>query len=378
MPSTALTVSPPKALSKRLESPSVPALIQNAGDDALTRFLEFFAAQIRNRNTREAYARAVTQFFHWLPSNRIHTLSDIKPLHVAAWIELKTRTQAPLTVKQHLAALRHLFDWLVTGQIIPVNPAAAVRGPAHSYLKGKTPILTADEARHLLRSIPPDTVTNLRDRALIALMTYTFARVSAALAMNVKDVFPKQHRLWVRLQEKGGKYHELPCHHSLEIYLREYIDAAGIGEDKAKPLFRTINRTTKKLSTDRLQRSESLRMIQRKTKLAGIETPGIGNHTFRGTGITAYLSHPDARLELAQRMAGHADPKTTRLYSMIGAQIRSLSMKSSVSGFSCISYIANASTVVAPNHACTVFIAVFDSFCVNRTAKRLFGREQTT
>ena len=158
------------------------------------------------------------------------------------------------------------------------------------------------------------TVTNLRDRALIALMTYTFARVSAALAMNVKDVFPKQHRLWVRLQEKGGKYHELPCHHSLEIYLREYIDAAGIGEDKAKPLFRTINRYTKKLSTRRLQRSESLRMIQRKTKQAGIETPGIGNHTLRGTGITAYLLHPDARLEHAQRMAGHADPKTTRLY----------------------------------------------------------------
>ena len=79
-------------------------------------------------------------------------------------------------------------------------------------------------------------------------------------------------------------------------------------------LFCTINRTTKKLSTDRLQRSESLRMIQRKTRQAGIETPGIGNHTFRGTGITAYLSHPDARLEHAQRMAGHADPKTTRLY----------------------------------------------------------------
>ena len=116
------------------------------------------------------------------------------------------------------------------------------------------------------------------------------------------------------LFRSGGKYHELPCHHSLEIYLREYIDAAGIGEDKAAPLFRTINRTTKKLSTDRLQRSESLRMIQRKTRQAGIKTPGIGNHTFRGTGITAYLSHPDARLEHAQRMAGHADPKTTRLY----------------------------------------------------------------
>ena len=314
MASTALTVRTPKPLATRPGSPTVPAIIQNAGDDALTRFLEFFAAQIRNRNTREAYARAVTQFFNWLPSHRIHTLSDIKPLHVAGWIELKTRTQSPLTVKQHLSALRHLFDWLVTGQIIPVNPAASVRGPAHSYTKGKTPILTADEARHLFRSIEPKTITDLRDRALIALMTYSFARVSAALAMNVKDVYARQHRLWVRLHEKGGKYHEMPCHHSLELYLREYIDAASIAEDKNGPLFRSIDRRTKQLSSRRLHRSESLRMIWRKTKQAGIETPGLGNHTLRGTGITAYLSHPDAKLEHAQRMAGHADPKTTRLY----------------------------------------------------------------
>jgi site-specific recombinase XerD len=146
MPSTALTVRTSTPLPTRPDSSTIPAIIQNTSEDALTRFLEFFAAQIRNRNTREAYARAVTQFFHCLPSNRIHTLSDIKPLHVAGWIELKTRTQSALTVKQHLSALRHLFDWLVTGQIIPTNPATAVRGPAYSYTKGKTPILTADEA----------------------------------------------------------------------------------------------------------------------------------------------------------------------------------------------------------------------------------------
>ena len=188
---TTLTVSNPKNLTS--DSRTVPAIISQSGEDALTRFLEFFAAQIRNRNTREAYARAVTQFFHWLPSHHVGSLLDIKPIHVAAWIEQKTQTQSPLTVKQHLADLRNLFDWLVTGQIIPANPAASVRGPAHSYLTGKTPILTADEARHLLRSIAPDSLTNLRDRALIGLMTYTFARVSAALAVNVKDVFPKQH-----------------------------------------------------------------------------------------------------------------------------------------------------------------------------------------
>ena len=294
--------------------PILPAIIAQEGNRASTRFLEFFAAQIRNINTRQAYLRAVREFFTWMESRRLSSLSAITPIHVAAWIERKTKTQSPLTVKQHLAALRHLFDWLVTGQIIPVNPASSVRGPAHSYSIGKTPILSSEEARHLLQSFPTDTVTELRDRALIAFMTYTFARVSASLAMNVKDVFYKQNRLWVRLHEKGGKYHEMPCHHNLEFYLKEYIDRAGIKNDKNGALFRSVDRILKKIGARRLHRSESLRMIQRRTKQAGIKTAGIGNHSFRGTGITAYLSNPDAKLEHAQRMAGHANPKTTRLY----------------------------------------------------------------
>ena len=172
----------------------------------------------------------------------------------------------------------------------------------------------ANDARELIRAIPTGTIIGLRDRALIGVMTYSFARVSAALQMNVKDVFSKHHRLWLRLHEKGGKYHEMPCHHNLEVYLREYIDAAGLLASADSPLFRTIDRSTKSLSMKRLQRAEALAMVKRRARKAGIETPGICNHTFRGSGITAYLDHPDARLEVAQHMAGHADPKTTRIY----------------------------------------------------------------
>ena len=130
----------------------------------------------------------------------------------------------------------------------------------------------------------------------------------------MKDVFSKHHRLWLRLHEKGGKYHEMPCHHNLEVYLREYVDAAGLLASPDSPLFRTIDRSTKSLSTRRLQRAEALAMVKRRARNAGVETPGICNHTFRGSGITSYLDHPDARLEVAQHMAGHADPKTTRIY----------------------------------------------------------------
>ena len=292
----------------------IPRLIADAGEDAISRFLEFFAATIRNKNTREAYARAARDFLCWCDVVGVADLSAITPIIVAGYIEQLTAEKSAPTVKQHLAALRQLFDWFVRSQIIKSNPASNVRGPRHSSLQGKTPVLMANDARELIRAIPTGTIIGLRDRALIGLMTYSFARISAALQMNVKDVFSKHHRLWLRLHEKGGKYHEMPCHHNLEVYLREYIAAAGLLASPDSPLFRTIDRSTKSLSTTRLQRAEALAMVKRRARKAGVETPGICNHTFRGSGITSYLDHPDARLEVAQHMAGHADPKTTRIY----------------------------------------------------------------
>lgn len=158
-----------------------PALIAAAGDRAQVRFLEFFAAAIRNPHTRRAYVRAVGEFLVWCAAAEVAALIDIAPLHVAAWIEGQTRRLAAPTVKQQLAALRHLFDWLVTGQIVPVNPAASVRGPAHVVTTGKTPVLDPEEARRLLDSLDPTTPGGLRDRALIGLMVYSFARIGAAL-----------------------------------------------------------------------------------------------------------------------------------------------------------------------------------------------------
>ena len=98
----------------------------------------------------------------------VSSIIDVEPLHVAVWIESKTRQLSAPTVKQHLAALRHMFDWLVTGQIVAINPASSVRGPSHVVKTGKTPILDAEEARHLLASIDATTHAGLRDRALIA------------------------------------------------------------------------------------------------------------------------------------------------------------------------------------------------------------------
>lgn len=295
-----------------LSSPSLPALIAAAGDRAQLRFLEFFASNIRNPNTRRAYVRAVTEFLDWCAAVEVASLIDVEPLHVAAWIEGQTRKLSAPTVKQQLAAIRHLFDWLVTGQVVPVNPAASVRGPSHSVKTGKTPVLDAEDARLLLNSIDTTTHAGLRDRALIALMVYSFARIGAALGMKVEDVYTQNRRLWVRLYEKGGKRHEMPCHHNLEEYLAAYLDSADLKGDPKGSLFRTIGRGTGQLTTTPLAQANAHAMIQRRMAAAGIETKA-GNHSFRATGITAYLKN-GGTLEKAAAMANHASTRTTQLY----------------------------------------------------------------
>jgi integrase len=187
-----------------------------------------------------------------------------------------------------------------------------VRGPSHTARQGKTPVLDATEARQLLDSIDVSTPIGLRDRALIGLMVFSFARVGAALAMRVDDVYVQHRRLWVRLREKGGKRHEMPCHHTLEAYLHAYLDGTGIGDDPKGPLFRTIGRGTGQLSNTPQPQANAYAMVRRRALAAGIATK-IGNHTFRATGITAYLKN-GGTLENAAAMANHASTRTTQLY----------------------------------------------------------------
>lgn len=292
--------------------PVLPALIVAAGGRAGTRFIEFFASTIRNPHTRRAYARAVGDFLAWCEAHGVASIAAVQPLHVAAWIEGRTRELSAPTVKQQLAAIRHLFDWLVMGQVVPLNPAASVRGPAHSVQKGKTPVLDPAEARTLLDGIDVSTPIGLRDRALIALMVYSFGRIGAALAMRVEDVFVQKRKLWLRLREKGGKRHEMPCHHTLEEYLHAYLDGTGIADDPKGPLFRTVGRGTGRLTRTFLPQANAYAMVRRRALGAGIGTK-IGNHSFRATGITAYLKN-GGTLENAAAMANHASTRTTQLY----------------------------------------------------------------
>ena len=287
--------------------------------NAAERFFGFFTANHQNKNTRRAYYKAACRFSDWCEGRGLG-LADVKPPHVAAYIEMLGLPEpdgaglSKPSVKQHLAALRMLFDWLVVGHVLDVNPAHSVRGPKYSQKKGKTPVLDREEARALIAAIDTGSLTGLRDRALIAIMIYTFARVGAVLQMKVEDYFSQGRRGWVRLHEKGGKEHEAPCIPKLEAYLDEYLAAAGIAEDKEGPLFRTTGRSTG--TPHRLTQQDTYRLIERRAKQAGIKTR-IGNHSMRATGITDYLKS-DGSLSEARKMANHADTRTTQLYDRRG------------------------------------------------------------
>jgi site-specific recombinase XerD len=231
--------------------------------------VEFFTGNIENPHMRRAYARACGRFFVWCERRGL-TLATIRPFDVAAWVQELREEHSTPGVKQQLAAVRMLFDWLITGQVVPTNPAASVRGPKYVVTTGKTPVLDGREWRKLLDAIPADIVRDLRDRALIATLTYSFARIGAALKLKVEDLRASGTGWQIHLHEKGGKEHRMPCHHALAEMLHAYIAAAGI----AAP---------------------------------------IGNHSFRATGITNFLENGGS-LENAQDMAAHASPRTTRLY----------------------------------------------------------------
>ena len=288
-----------------------PSPIAQAGKAAIERFVEFFLVRIENPNTRRAYGRAALRFLSWSEDTGLD-LGAVRPVHVAAYMEsLKAELAAP-SVKQQLAAIRELFDWLVVGQIVPMNPASSVRGPKHSTNKGKTIDLSAADTRLLLDSIDTSHVRGLRDRALIASLVYSCARVGAVVKMRVEDYYPKGKRWWFRLHEKGGKEHEVPAHHLAEAYLDEYIRTTGIAEDPKGPLFRSCKGRSSTLGTAGLEQSNVYQMIRKRAVEAGIADK-IGCHTFRATGITVFLKN-GGDLETAQHMANHASARTTKLY----------------------------------------------------------------
>lgn len=327
------------AASEVAGSPAyMPRIISRAGERVRRRWLEFFTAELTNDNTRAAYVQATNEFFDWLErltefGGQDGDVFHVTTEHVAAYREWLVKTplmvrmptgqvvekkRSVTTVKLKVSAIRSLFRWLKEGGLLDADPAASVRAPKHSVQVGKTPVLAGSEAALILDRITleleqkPDDIVALRDRALIAVMTFTLARISAAVGMAVGDVFLQEKRHHVRLREKGGKSHVMPLHHEAEDYLLAYIEAAGIRTEPHSPLFRAFDVESGGMGKRPLSRVKAWEMVQRRAKAAGIATD-VCNHTFRATGITTFLENGGA-LEKAREMAVHASIRTTQLY----------------------------------------------------------------
>ena len=259
----------------------VPAMFGEAGTSAWERVIEFFTARLRNPNTRMAYLHAVKRFAGWCQYRGIG-LSDLTPYLIAAYLENLQQQLSLPSVKQHLSALRSLFDYLVITQILPTNPAQSVRGPRYVVKKGLTPCLAPDEAKQLFESIGTSTLSGLRDRALLGVMVYSFARVSAVVAMDRTDYFPQGKRYWFRLHEKGGKLHDVPAHHKAEEYMDAYLQIANLDTGKHVAIFQTLNQAGK-LTGRRMGRRDVLDMIKKRAKESGLMT-AVCCHTFRAYG----------------------------------------------------------------------------------------------
>lgn len=285
---------------------TAPAIVKAAGKAAEFAWEEFFQAELANAHTRKNYMHAVRGFLAWVEGRGLE-LPRITPADVGEY--LQGLDLAVPTKKLHLAALRRFFDRLVNRHVCVINPAATVKAERYSVVEGKTPEIAAEQARTLLRSIDVSNPVGLRDRAVLAVLVYTAARVGAVAKLMAKNLVYDGAQYTLRFSEKGGKSREIPVRHDLEQLLLAYVQAAGIAEG---PLFRTANRKTKTLTKDAMTGIDVCRMMKRRLKAAGLPSH-FSPHSFRVATVTDLLGQ-NIPLEDVQYLAGHADPRTTRIY----------------------------------------------------------------
>jgi site-specific recombinase XerD len=309
-------IGDPEALAERGQG-GLPALVVRLGPAAGFAWDELFKAHLQNPHTRAAYRRAVVRFLGWCEAQGLD-LHRVTPGAVGDYFDQHPGSIP--TKQQHLAAIRRLFDALVLRHVVILNPAASIRLERYQVIEGKTPEITLEQARTLLASLDTSHVVGLRDRAVVGILIYTAARVGALAKLRLRDFSHNGSQWTLRFEEKGGKSREIPVRHELERFLLEYLDAAGLrNAPKDSPLLRTATKRTKRL-TDRPMTGIYLSwMIKRRIKDAGLPLR-LSPHSFRVATITDLLTQ-GVPLEDVQYLAGHADPRTTRLYDRRQKQV---------------------------------------------------------
>lgn len=301
-----LPVQVEPALSEQL-----PEVLQRAGSSARFAWEEFFYAKIRNEHTRRAYMRSVRRLLDWCHERSI-PLAQISPANIGQFLD--GLTLALPSKKQSVAALRHFFDCLVTRHAIALNPALSVRTERYSVIEGKTLEISPQQARRLLESIDCSRIAGLRDKVVISVLVYTAARVGAVARLQLKDFVDAGDQYYLRFIDKGGKDREIPVRHDLQQLIQRYLQwtQLQLGSDPQRSLLTTCSRGRDCLTLQALAPGDIRRMLKRRLRKIGLSTR-LSPHSFRVTTITDLLSQ-GVPLEDVQLLAGHSDPRTTRLY----------------------------------------------------------------
>src|SRR4051794_32725645 len=298
---------------------AAPAIVRDAGPNAEYAYADFFKAKIGNPNTRKAYKRAVDRFLAWCRVRGLE-LRQVTSFLVGDYVEhhLVDRDGRPLSPpskKQHLAALRHFFDNQQVYHGVALNPASSVRGPRYSAREGKTPAFDDRQVRQLLDSIDAGHVVAIRDKTLLMVLAYTAARAGAVARLRTMD-YVTDGRSWsFHFGEKGGKLHQVPARHDLQLQMESYLRAAGLeGRSDKTPLFRTARKWKRELTDRGLGGNDLLRIVKRRLRAAGLPEGAFCCHSFRATTATNLLKQKVAR-EQVQYLLGHSDARTTDLYN---------------------------------------------------------------
>lgn len=300
--------NPPQVTQLHGKPSEVPTLVAAAGPAAQFAYEEFIYGKLRNPSTRKNYRHCVHRFLRFCES-RHRKLTMVTPRDIGEFLDQLPFAAA--TKKLYLAAFRHFFDTLVSRHAVLLNPAASVRGERLQVIEGKTPEIGVAAARKLLRSIDTSGIVGLRDRAIIGILIYTAVRVGAIASLQAGDFYDIGTQFCLRFREKGGKSREIPCRHDLQTFLQEYLTAAEPA-DKKSPLFVTANRRTRTLNSRPMSSGDIARMFKRRCRQIHLP-PRLSPHSMRVTTITDLLSS-GVPLEDVQNLAGHSDPRTTRLY----------------------------------------------------------------
>jgi integrase/recombinase XerD len=236
---------------------------------------------------------------------------------VGSWLDQHPGSRS--TQRQHLAAVRLLFDSLMMRGIVEYNPAARAKPPRLVRESSHTPVFEEAEIVAFLDSITANSLKDIRDKALFCVLLYSWCRVSALTNLSVADYYERSGTRWLRFQEKRGKEHEVPVHSNAKEAVDLWLERSYLASNPSAPLFPSFGKNRETIELRRLDRRSVLKLVEKRAKTSGI-LKRVCCHSFRATGVTEYMNS-GGTIEIAQRIAGHTSPSTTRIYDRSGDQL---------------------------------------------------------